>query len=121
MSIVSIVITIFGLCLFETVSSIDNAIINAEVLSGMGQRARRWFLSWGILLAVFVVRGLLPWVLVWSTVPQLSGWEAFTATFSGNAKAASAIEKSSPFLLIGGGIFLVLLFIGWFFLEKKEW
>ena len=120
MSIFSIIITISGLCLFETVCSIDNAIINAEVLSGVGKRARRWFLSWGILLAVFVVRGLLPLAIVWITVPQLSMWEAFTATFSGNAKAVSAIENSSPFLLIGGGIFLILLFCGWLFLEKKQ-
>ena len=120
MSIFSIIVTISGLCLFETVCSIDNAIINAEVLSGVGQRSRRWFLSWGILLAVFVVRGLLPLAIVWITVPQLSVWEAFTATFSGNVKAVAAIENSSPFLLIGGGIFLILLFFGWLFLEKKQ-
>ena len=38
-----LVLTILGLALFETVSSIDNAIINAEVLSTMGKKARRWF------------------------------------------------------------------------------
>jgi hypothetical protein len=32
--------TILGLALFETVSSVDNAIINATVLAGMGQRRR---------------------------------------------------------------------------------
>lgn len=120
MSAFSIILTIFGLCLFEAVSSIDNAIINAEILSGIGQRARRWFLTWGILLAVFVVRGFLPWVIVWSTVPQLGFWGAFTATFSGNAHAIAAIEKSSPLLLIGGGVFLVLLFFNWLFLEEKH-
>jgi len=56
MSAISIILTISGLCLFEAVSSIDNAIINASVLTGIGQTARRWFLSWGILFAVFVVR-----------------------------------------------------------------
>jgi hypothetical protein len=49
MDIIAIVLIIAGLCLFETISSIDNAIINAEVLSTMGERARRWFLVWGIL------------------------------------------------------------------------
>ena len=58
MSIVSIIVTIIGLCLFETISSIDNAIINAEVLGTMSQKARKWFLFWGIIFAVFVVRSL---------------------------------------------------------------
>lgn len=30
------ILTVFGLCLFEIISSVDNAIINAEVLSTMG-------------------------------------------------------------------------------------
>ena len=63
------IIIIGGLCLFETISSIDNAIVNAEVLSTMGQKARHWFLLWGLLFAVFVVRGLLPWAIVWAVTP----------------------------------------------------
>jgi hypothetical protein len=64
MDIISIILIIAGLCLFETISSIDNAIINAEVLSTMGERARKWFLFWGILAAVFAIRGVLPWLIV---------------------------------------------------------
>jgi hypothetical protein len=40
----SMLLTVSGLCLLETISSIDNAIINAEVLGTMSQKARRWFL-----------------------------------------------------------------------------
>ena len=116
----SIIFIVLGLCFFEAISSIDNAIINAEVLSGIGARARRWFLSWGIIFAVFVVRGLLPLVIVWCTAPQLGFWGALTATFSGNSKALAAIEESSPILLIGGGVFLVFLFFSWLFLEEKH-
>ncbi len=64
MELLSLILTVIGLCLFETISSIDNAIINAEVLNTMQKKARRWFLVWGILFAVFVVRGLLPWLIV---------------------------------------------------------
>jgi len=116
----SIIFIVLGLCFFEAISSIDNAIINAEVLSGIGARARRWFLSWGIIFAVFVVRGLLPLVIVWCTAPQLGFWGALTATFSGNSKALAAIEESSPILLIGGGVFLLFLFFSWLFLEEKH-
>jgi hypothetical protein len=71
MGITSLLLTIAGLALFETISSIDNAIINAEVLSTMGQRARKWFLFWGLLFAVFMIRGLLPWLIVWAVNPAL--------------------------------------------------
>jgi predicted tellurium resistance membrane protein TerC len=50
MYLFSIVIIIAGLVLFETITSIDNAIINAEVLSTMSERAKRWFLTWGLLI-----------------------------------------------------------------------
>lgn len=39
-----IILTVSGLCLFETISSIDNAIINAEVLGTMQPKYRKWFL-----------------------------------------------------------------------------
>lgn len=120
-SILSSGLIILGLCLFETISSIDNAIINAEVLSGMGEKARRWFLCWGILFAVFVVRGVLPWLIVWCTTPQLGMWGALTATFSGDASVMAAVEESSPVLLVGGGVFLVFLFFHWLFLEEKRY
>jgi hypothetical protein len=120
MDITSILLIIAGLCLFETISSIDNAIINAEVLSTMGGRARRWFLTWGLFIAVFVIRGLLPWFIVWATAPPLGPVGAFTAAFSSDPVVQEAIEASAPILLMGGGTFLVFLFFHWLFLEEKH-
>lgn len=121
MDLFSIILVILGLCLFETISSVDNAIINAEVLSRMGKKAKQWFLWWGLLIAVFVVRGLLPWAIVWSTVPSLGPLGALTATFSNDPHVQNAIEAASPVLLIGGGVFLLFLFFNWLFLEKKQY
>jgi len=120
MNVVGIILTVLGLSVFETVSSIDNAIINAEVLSGMRPKSRRWFLTWGILFAVFVPRGLLPWLIVWIAVPQLGPLEALTATFSSDHLVIEAVETSAPSLLMGGGVFLILLFLHWLFLEPKH-
>jgi len=120
MTIGSMIVVVLGLCLFEIVSSIDNAVINAEVLGTMSRRARKWFLLWGFLFAVFVVRGLLPWAIIWATVPSLGPIGAFTATFSNDPFVHRAIESSAPILLMGGGIFLVFLFFHWLFLEKKN-
>jgi hypothetical protein len=121
MEIFSMILIVIGLILFETISSIDNAVINAEVLSTMSQRARRWFLIYGLFIAVFVVRGMLPWLIVWATNPALGPVNAFTATFSDNPDIERAIEESSPFLLVGGGIFLIFLFFHWLFIEAKNY
>lgn len=120
MSLISMLITILGLSLFETVSSIDNAIINAEVLGTMGAKARRWFLVWGLLGAVVLVRGLLPWLIVWLATPHLGPFQALTAALSSDPSITSAIERSAPILLVGGGTFLVFLFFHWLFLEDKN-
>jgi hypothetical protein len=121
MGIGFIVLTVLGLSLFEVITSIDNAIINAEVLRGMTLKARRWFLLWGFLFAVFVVRGLLPLIIVWIANPELGLIGIFFAAFSQDPKIAQAIEATSPLLLLGGGIFLVFLFFNWLFLEPKSY
>ena len=119
MDILSIILIVSGLVLFETISSIDNAIINAQVLSTMGQKAKKWFLTWGLLFAVFVVRGVLPWLIVWVVSPSLGPLGSLTATFSGDPKVTESIESSAPILLIAGGIFMIFLFFYWLFLEPK--
>lgn len=120
MDIIAIVLTIFGLALFETVTSIDNAIINAEVLSKMSEKARRWFLLWGLIIAVFAVRGLLPIMILWTANPSLGIDDVFFAVFSEDPSVAHAIEQTGPILLIAGGIFLVFLFFHWLFMEEKH-
>lgn len=116
----SIIVVVLGLCLFEIVSSIDNAIINAEVLSTMQTKYRKWFLLWGLIFAVFLVRGLLPWLIVWFATPSLGFIGSLTATFSSDPKVLNAVEMSAPILLAGGGTFLLFLFFHWLFLEDKK-
>ncbi|MFA6490246.1 MAG: DUF475 domain-containing protein [Candidatus Micrarchaeia archaeon] len=120
MEILSAILTIAGLVLFETISSVDNAVINAEVLSKMSERARKWFLLYGLLIAVFALRLLLPLFIVWAANPSLGPVEIFTSSFSSDESVAHSIEQTAPILLSGGGIFLVFLFFHWLFLEPKE-
>jgi uncharacterized protein len=116
----SSLITIIGLVLFEVVSSVDNAVINAEILHGMSAKARRWFLTWGLIFAVFAVRGLLPIVIVWVTNPSLGFGEVLTGVFTSDPRVIDSIHHSAPYLLMGGGVFLVFLFFNWLFLESKN-
>src|SRR3990172_2160112 len=115
------VLTIVGLSLFELVSSIDNAVINADVLATVSKKARRWFLTWGILSAVFLMRGGLPFLIIYSLDPSLSLQETFARAFSSDPEVIEAIEESAPPLLMAGGIFLFFLFLHWLFLESKHY
>lgn len=121
MNIINLILIITGLCLFETISSVDNAIINAEVLSTMGKKAREWFIVWGMLFAVFIIRGLLPWLIIWLSTPNISAFDALTASFASNQSVLWAIERAAPLLLIAGGVFLIFLFLHWLFLEPKNY
>ncbi len=121
MDIISIIIIVLGLAVFEIITSVDNAIVNANTLGTMGKRARRWFSSWGLLIAVFIVRGALPWLIVFALNPSLGPLGAFTATFSNDPRVLASIQATEPVLLVGGGIFLIFLFLHWLFLEPKSY
>ena len=112
-------LVVAGLSIFEVVNSLDNAIINSEVLSTMSAKSRKWFLTWGILIAVFLVRGLLPILILWSNNPNFSLFEIITV--NSNPALIEAAEKSAPVLLVGGGTFLMFLFFFWLFLEPKHY
>lgn len=112
--------TVLGLAAFEVVSSIDNAVINAEVLQTMSPKAKKWFLLWGMLFAVVAVRGLLPWLIVWGVMPDLGPLGALMSTMSSDPLVHLAVESASPILFAGGGTFLLFLFFHWLFLEEKH-
>lgn len=115
--IFDILLTVIGLALFEMITSVDNAVINAEVLSTVSQKIRRWFLTWGMLFAVFAMRGILPLIIVMIANPGLGIIEALT--FSFDSQVAAAFETSASVLLIAGGVFLVFIFLHWLFMEPK--
>jgi hypothetical protein len=96
-------------------------VINAHVLKTMPEKYRKIFLFWGILIAVFVVRGLLPFAIVWMVNPGLSVVEVFTFVFSNDPKIAQYVDQSKELLLLGGGIYLMFVFLAWLFLEEKNY
>ena len=112
-------IVIFGLILFETVNSVDNAIINAHVLSTMGEKWRKRFLFVGILTSVFLVRFILPIILVWMIAPGISLADIARMYGGDSSLATEAIEAGKPLILSFAGIFLLLLYFHWLFMEKK--
>src|SRR3989339_713832 len=117
MSFSEIILIVLGLTVFEFISSIDNAVVNADVLSTMSKRARHWFLFYGIIIAVFLVRGFMPLLIIYFSSPGLNLVQSFWSTFSSDQSVIKIIEKQTPILLAGGGMYLVYLFFYWLFLE----
>jgi len=119
--IIHLLIVVFGLALFEIISSIDNAIINAHVLKTVSAKYRKIFLFWGILFAVFLIRGGLPFIIIWFANPQLAAGQVISFAFSNEQIIQESMAHSTPLLLLGGGIYLVLVFLAWLFLEEKNY
>lgn len=118
---ISFLIIILGLCVFEIISSVDNAIVNAHVLKTLPEKYRKIFLTWGIFFAVFAIRGLLPFIIVWIANPGLSPVEVFTFVFQNNPEIETYVNQSRHYLLLGGGAYLFLIFLSWLFLEEKKY
>lgn len=116
-----IIIVIIGLVVFEVISSVDNAIVNAHVLKTVPEKYRRFFLIWGLLLAVFIMRGVLPFVIVWIANAGVPFKELMDLVFSDPALMEASLERSKPLLLLGGGVYLFFVFLAWLFLEEKKY
>ena len=121
MTWINYLVVVLGLCVFEIISSVDNAIVNAHVLRTMPEKYRKFFMFWGLFFAVFVVRGLLPFVIVWAVNPSLNLQQVFAFVFSNNPEISHYVELSKPLLLLGGGMYLFLVFLSWLFLEEKKY
>jgi hypothetical protein len=116
-----IILIILGLVVFETISSVDNAIVNADVIKTLPAKQRRFFLTWGLFIAVFAVRGILPFLIVWIANPALNAFQVVGAAFSNDPQILAYVEQSKPALLLGGGVYLALVFMSWLFTEHKNY
>jgi hypothetical protein len=63
----------------------------------------------------------LPFIIVKIASPSLNFIQTFTAAFSPNKEIIEYVEKSKSFLLLAGGVYLFLVFLGWLFLEEKKY
>ena len=121
MDIVQILVVILGLCLFEVISSIDNAVINVHVLKTLPEKFRKLFLTLGLFIAVIVVRGMLPFLIIWLANPAFSFSQIIGAIFHPTAQINAYVEKSQALLLLAGGVYLFLVFLSWLFIEEKKY
>ncbi len=107
------------LMVLEVTLSFDNAIVNARVLSRMNALWQKRFLTWGILIAVFGTRVLLPLVIV-SAAAWISPLALARLTFEDPEMYASLLESVRPVISAFGGAFLLMVALKYFFNKRKE-
>lgn len=112
---------ISGLVLFEVVNSLDNAVVNADVLRTVkSSTCRKFFVTYGMFFSVFLVRGIVPFLIYWVPnrhIPLVSLLHSF---FHGSPEVRAAVAQQAPYLLMAGGTFLFLLFLHWLIVEEKD-
>ncbi len=107
------------LVILEVTLSFDNAVVNAKVLERMSPLWQRRFLTWGMIVAVFGTRIVLPVIIV-----AMTAWESplLIARLALSDPSAYATLLNEAHYAIGafGGIFLAMVALKYFFDEAKS-
>lgn len=106
----------------EVSLSFDNAVINATVLRRMSPFWQQMFLTVGIVIAVFGMRLAFPLAVVWVTAglnPVDALDLALNPPTDGSASYESIILDAHPQIASFGGMFLLMLFLGFIFQDKE--
>ena len=108
--------------ILEVSLSFDNAVINATVLRRMSAFWQKIFLTIGVLIAVFGMRLVFPLVIVWLSA-KLNPVEALRLALNpptdGSPTYEQIITDAHPQIAAFGGMFLLMLFLGFIFEEKE--
>jgi uncharacterized protein len=111
--------TILLLAVLEVSLSFDNAVVNASVLKNMEEKWRRRFLTWGILVAVFGMRLVLP-VLIVSFAGGGSVVDVTTLAFTDPAEYGRRLSEAHTAIASFGGMFLLMVFLHFACDEAKD-
>lgn len=106
------------LAALEITFSVDNAVVNTRILQRMSPGWQQAFLTVGIFIAVFGVRVLLP-ILIVVGVANLGFREVVDLALNHPAEYGEHLAEAHPVIASFGGIFLLMIFLNFFFTERK--
>lgn len=107
------------LVVLEVTLSFDNAIINSRVLVRMSPFWQKLFLTVGIFIAVFVVRFLLPIIIVMITSGH-GFMEVLDLALNDSEEYGKTLHEAAPTIDAFGGTFLLMIGISYFMNRKKD-
>ncbi len=111
--------TISVLGVLEVSLSFDNAVVNAAVLRDMSPVWRRRFLTWGIVVAVFGIRIILPLVIV-AIAAGLGPIDAARLAANDPVTYQRIITGAHAGIAGFGGAFLAMVGLTFFLDEEKD-
>jgi len=103
----------------EVSLSFDNAVVNASILKRMDERWQQYFLTWGILIAVFGMRLLFP-ILIVAVATGIGFLGVTDMALHDPATYARYLSESHVQIAAFGGMFLLMVFFSFIFDEGKE-
>ena len=109
----------FILAILEVSLSFDNAVVNASILKRMDEKWQGYFLTWGILIAVFGMRLLFP-ILIVSVATGIDFLGVTAMALHDPATYAEHLNASHVQIAAFGGMFLLMVFFSFIFNENKE-
>lgn len=107
------------LSVLEVTLSFDNAVVNAKILERMSPVWQRRFLTWGIAIAVFGTRFVLP-ILIVSTALWVSPIYITSLVVTDPVAYGHLLESVHGSIVAFGGIFLLMVSLKYFFDKAKE-
>lgn len=106
------------LIILEVSLSFDNAVVNARILRHMSQVWQRRFIIYGIPIAVFGMRFLFP-ILIVSIAADMGMLQTLNLALNNPDEYHHALHSNKNQIYIFGGGFLLMVFLSFFFEEKK--
>lgn len=107
------------LVVLEVTLSFDNAVVNAKVLEKMDEVWRHRFITWGIWLAVFGTRVVLPIVIV-AIASGINILEVLKLAMYSPELYGQKLHEAHYTIGSFGGIFLLLVALKYFIDDAKE-
>ncbi len=103
----------------EVSLSFDNAVVNASILKNMDDRWQQYFLTWGILVAVFGMRLIFPITIV-QFAAGVDFIDVVDMALHDTTKYATHLTNAHTQIAAFGGMFLMMVFFGFIFDNKRE-
>jgi hypothetical protein len=107
------------LVVLEITFSFDNAVVNSRILTRLSPLWQTLFLTVGIFFAVFVVRFLLPLLIVMLTA-GLGAADVVNLALEHPAEYGHKLHEAAPLINAFGGTFLLMIGLSYFVDREKD-
>lgn len=115
----SLLFSVLILIVLEITLSFDNAVVNAKVLDRMDSLWRKRFITWGIWVAVFGTRVVLP-VLIVAIASNTNVIEILRLALYSPGEYGKLLDEAHFVIGSFGGVFLMLVALKYFIDDHKE-